>query len=201
MNRAVAFYDVQNLYRHAKDAFGHTHPNFDPIKLHTAICNQNGWDVGQIRYYTGVPPVERSPKWHAYWTARLLSLKRQKVETITRPIRYRDQIFLMPDGTKFIKTTPQEKGIDVRLAIDLVSMAHRNLYDIAVIYSQDQDLAEVVDAVRQVAQEQQRKIQIASAFPVGPYASAHRGIKDTSWIKIEQDFYNHCLDPRDYRPK
>ena len=33
IKRADSFIDGQNLYRHAKDAFGHHHPNFDPRRL------------------------------------------------------------------------------------------------------------------------------------------------------------------------
>ena len=43
VKRAVSFFDGQNLYRHAKDAFGHHHPNYDPIKLSKAICAACGW--------------------------------------------------------------------------------------------------------------------------------------------------------------
>ena len=28
--RAIAFFDGQNLFGHAKSAFGHSHPNYDP---------------------------------------------------------------------------------------------------------------------------------------------------------------------------
>jgi uncharacterized LabA/DUF88 family protein len=201
MMRAVAFFDVQNLYRHAKDAFGHTHPNFDPVKLHKAVCVLNGWNVDQIRYYTGIPQSDRSPMWHDYWANRILSLKRQNIQTVTRPIRYRDERIIMPDGSIHITTTPQEKGIDVRLAVDLISMAYRRLYDVAVIYSQDQDLAEVVEEVHSVSSIQGRTIELACAFPVGPHASAKRGINRTRWIKMDQNFYEQCLDPRDYRRK
>lgn len=38
----MAFFDGQNLYQHAKDAFGHHHPNFDPVKLHKAVCDARG---------------------------------------------------------------------------------------------------------------------------------------------------------------
>jgi hypothetical protein len=33
IQRAVLFIDGQNLYRHANDAFGHHHPNYDPRRL------------------------------------------------------------------------------------------------------------------------------------------------------------------------
>jgi len=36
----------------------------------------------------------------------------------------------------------EEKGIDVRIAIDLIRLAHGAVYDVAILMSQDQDLAE-----------------------------------------------------------
>ena len=33
VKRTVAFFDGQNLFHAAKKAFGHTFPNFDPLKL------------------------------------------------------------------------------------------------------------------------------------------------------------------------
>ena len=44
IKRAVSFIDGQNLFRHAKDAFGHHHPNYDPGRLADAVCAANGWD-------------------------------------------------------------------------------------------------------------------------------------------------------------
>jgi hypothetical protein len=35
--RAVVFIDGQSLFRSAKEAFGHTYPNYDPMAL--APCN------------------------------------------------------------------------------------------------------------------------------------------------------------------
>ena len=64
--RAVSFIDGQNLFRHAKDAFGHHHPNYDPVKLAAAVCAANGCDAAGIRFYTGVPDAARSPLWHGY---------------------------------------------------------------------------------------------------------------------------------------
>ena len=43
IKRAVSFIDGQNLYRHAKDAFGHYHPNYDPRRLAEAVCADRGW--------------------------------------------------------------------------------------------------------------------------------------------------------------
>ena len=52
IKRAVSFFDGQNLYRHAKDAFGHHHPNYDPRKLADAVCADRGWINHGVRFYT-----------------------------------------------------------------------------------------------------------------------------------------------------
>ncbi len=198
---AMAFFDGQNLYRHAKDAFGHHHPNYDPLKLHAAVCKENGWIPNLVRFYTGVPDQKESPMWAAYWSNRVLSLKRSGVFVTTRPIRYHTEIITTPDGTQQSVTMPQEKGIDVRLALDLVARARKREFQVAVIYSQDQDLCEIVEEIKEIAKEQDRWILVACAFPAGPNATSKRGVDRTQWIEMDQTFYDACLDPRDYRPR
>jgi hypothetical protein len=89
----------------------------------------------------------------------------------------------------------------VRLALDLVSCARTKQFDIALVFSQDQDLQEVVQEIADIAKEQDRWIRVACAFPDGPNASSGRGIDKTEWFKMDQEFYDKCLDPWDYRPK
>ena len=80
-------------------------------------------------------------------------------------------------------------------------MAHRAEYDIALIFSQDQDLSEVAQEIRTISREQHRWLKVACAFPFGPDATARRGIDRTDWIRIERITYDTCLDRRDYRPR
>ena len=197
----MAFFDVQNLFRHAKDAFGHYHPNFDPVQLHRAVCQANGWLPIETRFYTGVPDANRDPKWASYWSNRVLALKRSGVQVTTRKLRYRDELVSGGNPDQRIVTTPQEKGIDVRLALDLVKMARRQSYDVAILFSQDQDLAEVVDEITEIATEQDRQIEICCAFPDGGDATSRRGVNRTKWFRMDRAFYDACLDARDYRPK
>ena len=197
----MAFVDGQNLYQHAKDAFGHHHPNYDLVKLHAAVCAERGWKPTLVRFYTGVPSTSESPMWNGYWYNRIIALNRVGVWVTTRPIRYRKQTIIGSDGIAQKITVPQEKGIDVRLALDIVSLARKRQFDVAVIFSQDQDLAEVVEEVREIALEQDRWIKVACAFPSGPRATAKRGVNKTDWFRMNQDFYDACLDPHYYRPQ
>jgi len=197
---AMAFFDGQNLFRHAKDAFGHYHPNYDPIKLHKAVCAAKGWRPTLTRFYTGVPGRAEDPMWAAYWSNRVLAMKRVGVHVTTRPLRYRKQSVTGPDGVEHEVITAQEKGIDVRLALDLVSLARKKQFDVAVVFSQDQDLQEVVQEIAEISAEQKRWIKVACAFPSSLTATYDRGIDKTDWFEMDQTFYDKCLDPRDYRP-
>lgn len=196
----MAFFDCQNLYQHAKDAFGHHHPNFDPIKLHAAVCELNGWVPNLVKFYTGIPSHAESPMWSSYWSNRILAMKRAGVIVTTRPLRYRKKSAFNEVGELEEFIVAQEKGVDVRLALDVVKAARTKQFDAAVIYSQDQDLCEVVEEVREIAREQGRELKLASAFPSGPHATSRRGIDKTDWVRLEQDLYDTCLDPHDYRP-
>jgi uncharacterized LabA/DUF88 family protein len=199
--RAVAFFDGQNLFHAAKAAFGYTHPNYDPLALAQAVCAARGWTLAQARFYTGVPDATDNAFWNHFWSAKLAQLGRVGVYTFSRPLRYRNQLVRLPDGSERTVLVGQEKGVDVRLAIDIVRLAHRRAYDVALVFSQDQDLSEVADEIRLIAREQDRWIKIASAFPVSPTIRNRRGIQKTDWVSFDRAVYDACLDPRDYRPK
>ena len=87
----------------------------------------------------------------------------------------------------------------MRIALDVIRLAHRREFDVALIFSQDQDLSEVADESRAISHEQGRWIKIACAFPFSPTSCNKRGINKTDWIKIDRATYDACLDPRDYR--
>ena len=123
------------------------------------------------------------------------------MHTFSRALRYRNRLVQLPDGAVACARVGQEKGIDVRIALDVVRLAQQNAYDVGVIFSQDQDLSEAADEVRLIAREQQRWIKLASAFPSSPTAKNARGIDKTDWIAIDRATYDSCLDTRDYRPK
>ncbi len=124
---------------------------------------------------------------------------RQGVHIFSRSLRYRNRILKLPDGTTHTFLSGEEKGIDVRIALDVIRMAHGTEYDVALIFSQDQDLSEVAEEIRVIAREQHRWIKVASAFPLSPTTRNRRGIEKTDWIRIDRATYDTCLDRRDYR--
>ena len=201
VKRAIAFIDGQNLFRCAKTAFGYTFPNYDVQALADDVCQQHGWQLLETRFYTGVPDVSDDAFWNHFWTAKLAQMGRQKIRTYSRSLRYRNQKFLLPDGTEHTILVGQEKGVDVRLALDFVGTAYQQSAEILLVFSQDQDLSEVADEIRQISAAQNRWIKMASVFPSSPTSTNRRGINGTDWIRINREIYDSCLDPRDYRPK
>jgi len=103
------------------------------------------------------------------------------------------------DGRLEVVRIGREKGIDVRLALDVVRLARQNRFDVAVVFSQDQDLVEVALEIRAIAAADDRWIKIASAFPIGSGSKNSRGIDRTDWIPIPKPVYDASLDPMDYR--
>ena len=196
----MVFVDGQNLTHGVHHGFGYTYPNFDAMKLAAAICRAKGWELVQVHFYTGIPSKADDPKWHRFWSAKLLAMSRHRdVRVYTRPLRYRNKTIQLPDGETLTVRVGEEKGIDVRLALDVVARAVTGDFDVAVIVSQDQDFTEVASEVRTIARSQKRWIKIASAFPAGPGTRDRRGIDRTDWIVIDREMYDRCIDGRDYR--
>jgi uncharacterized LabA/DUF88 family protein len=186
--RVVAFVDGQNLFNAAKKAFGYGFPNYDPLKLANLVCEQQTrWNLDKLFFYTGMPSEFRDEPRYRFWKAKLASMGRHHlVQTFSRPLVYHAGV-------------AQEKGIDVRLALDAVRLAHEGMYDIALIFSQDQDFTEVAVEIRRITADQNRWIQVACAYPISSAYHNTRGIDKTKWICIDQTLYNQAIDPVNYR--
>ena len=197
--RAVAYFDGQNLFKTAQHLFGHATPNYDVVALSRLVCAMRGWELAGVRFYTGIPRDEKSE------VARVLGIQTAPHGAARRENR-RAGIALPPDPGR--RRTGREKGVDVRIAVDIIRGALHKEYDVALVFSQDQDLSEAAKEIPVIAREQGRWIRIASAFPHKKAKSkrekkAVRGVNNTEWIKITRADYDACLDPRDHfsRPK
>lgn len=199
IKRAAAFFDGQNLFHSAREAFGYTFPNYDPAALATALCERRGWTLTRTHFFTGIPDAADNPAWNRFWSLKLAVMGTRGVRTYSRPLRYRQQSILLPDGNRVVMRVGQEKGIDARLALDVVRLARANDYDVAILFSQDQDLSEVADEVKAISREEFRWIKVASAFPSSPRSTNRRSVNNTDWLPIDRETYDACIDPNDYR--
>lgn len=194
--RTIVFFDGQNLYHGAKDAWApdppigpssYSWPSHDVEKLAKVLVSRvPGRILTQIRFYTGVPDPSRGPQerfWHGFWTNKLRYLAGRGIYV------YKGRV--NPGG--------QEKGVDVSLAIDLVRLTYERAYEVAIIVSQDWDFGPAVKLAKDVARSQGRMLTFESAFPQGSRSRSTRGIPGTQWVPIDKNTYDACHDPTDYR--
>jgi hypothetical protein len=209
--RVVAFIDGQNLFRSIKAEWGYHFPNYDVVKLTHAIGEKragDGWNAPVVRFYTGIPSPVVDKSRSVFWQRKVAAMRSQKVDVFTRTLRYREQNFKCSSCKTEQKITcktcsaehpdkGQEKGIDVRIALDMVRLARENSYDVGLVFSQDQDLSEAVDEVKAAAQKDKRWIKLCTVFPRTTRNT--RGIIGTEWVVFEKSDYDKCIDPHDYR--
>ena len=148
-----------------------------------------------------MPDATDNPFWNHFRVAKGAQMGRDGVHVFTRPLRYRNKEITLPDGTIYTFLDGDETGIDLRLALDVIKLAHQRELDVAVLFCRDQDLTELADEVRTISREQNRWIKVASAYPYSPAVKHYRGIDRTEWIQITRAMYDACIDKRDYRPK
>ena len=192
--RVIAFVDGQNLFNAAKQAFGYDYPNYDSVRLAQLICEQRGqkrqehWTLVKLHFYTGMPSPTKDESRNRFWKSKLgaMGMKKPLVQTFSRPLVYRNGV-------------GQEKGIDVRLALDAVRLAHENEYDVALIFSQDQDFSELAIEIKRIAAVQGRWVTVVSAYPAGARYSNRSGIDKTDWFKIDKTLYDQAIDSYNYR--
>jgi len=201
IKRCVVFIDAQNLFHAAKDAFGYNWPNYDPQALAQSVCRQHGWVLTRVFFYTGMPERSVDPQRHGFWANKLAVLGKKGVKVYSRHLKYTHESMSPPGGQPVTRLLGREKGIDLRLALDAVKLARERQYEVALIFSQDQDFSELVTEIRAIAEQQDRWIEVASAFPWSPASQNARGIRGTVSIRIDKAAYDACIDPNDYRPK
>jgi uncharacterized LabA/DUF88 family protein len=61
---------------------------------------------------------------------------------------YRNKEVTLPDGTIHTFLNGDEKGIDLRIALDVIRLAHSGEYDVAILFCRDQDFSELADEIK-----------------------------------------------------
>lgn len=189
-----------NLFNWAKRCFGHTYPSYEISKLAQAVAGlePNRGLVGTF-FCIGIPSQIDDPKRHDWWVKKLAAMGRTGVRVASRVLKRRELKINLEGVVTFRHTVPRlvEKGVDLKIGLELVKLANERAYDVAVIFSQDGDLVEAVQEVRRIAREQERRIQIECAYPVAPGIKSWP-IKSTVPRQITRTIYDACLDPTFY---
>lgn len=163
-NRVSIYIDGSNFYHLVLKKLGLDETQFDFEKFTIFLANGRVIPDMCKRFYTGTVREKegdmRSKKAMSKQTFLFTSLKNNKWEIKTSKLKKRveeiiidnrvvDYENLLKLGIKKIKTERlREKGIDVKLATDLIVGAVDNKYDTAIIISSDSDLIPAIDWVR-----------------------------------------------------
>lgn|SRR5487761_1070895 len=202
-DRVVVFLDWQNVYKGAREAFcGYGAPHWEgqvqPLELGRLIAADSPFDrqLDQVRIYRGQPDATRDPKGYAA-NARQIATWRQSplINVTVRTLRY-------PHGwpsSHRAGEKPQEKGIDVALAIDFVTKAEAGEYEVGVLMSTDTDLKPALEAVARLTPTQGLRAEVAAwSSAVGHSRRLSISSRRLYCHWLGKDAYDRVVDPTDY---
>lgn len=153
-DRVVVFLDWQNVYKGAREAFCafsslHWHGQVGPTALAQHLADDSPFDrqLEQVRIYRGLPDATRDPRGNGACLRQVAAWQRSPLAHVTlRALQYPRR---WPD-THQPGERPREKGIDIALAIDFVTMAVRREYDVGILMSTDTDMKPALEAVAEL---------------------------------------------------
>jgi len=210
MKRVYVFFDGQAIFKQAKACWNYLEPNFDPICLaHNIAQLVPNRELKGFFFYTGVPKGRYNPELRTFWNNKIRSISTKAGQdktievsgTFTRDMKYKYKtVFDKKINQPVNRPIGREKGIDVRIALDIVNYANAGEFDVLIVMSQDSDLTEAIDDTKEIAKTQNHIIQYESAFPFtkqpfDPKRFNKWGLWGTIERRIYKDVYDNCLDP------
>ncbi|MDP3975389.1 MAG: NYN domain-containing protein [bacterium] len=148
MKRAVVFIDGGNFYFRLRDLTSTFEDR--PSLLSFPFMRFCDWLVRPhqlvaVHYYIGALKRQRgnqkSEKMYADQQKLIATLREQKVSVIL------GHVIQHPDKSY------HEKGVDVRIAVEMIRLAREDRYDVAYLVSSDTDLVPAVEEVRLLRKE------------------------------------------------
>lgn len=142
--RIAVFIDEKNVYKDARKAFfepydSSPHGQFHPLLLGqrlAALTNAPEPDLVDVRVYIGRPDGSLDAKTYGAHMRQCSAWQKTAVTLKWRPLRY-------PWGGG----QPEQKGIDVQMAVDMVKLYIQDVYDVAIVASTDTDLLPGIEAL------------------------------------------------------
>jgi uncharacterized LabA/DUF88 family protein len=202
--RVVVFVDGQNLYHACRRHFGHgyCHPHLLALEL------AQGRELVEVRFYTGVHDPRVHPLAHAVVSRRLEAMRQNGVWTYTHPLKYSEEeavdhaVPACDHGFWKVDTLRKgrEKGIDLRIGLDMLRLARQGAYDVAVLVSQDTDLNQAVEELLLLRDELDRWLAVENAVPYSPASGRplFRLMSCRRWHVIDGAMFGGVRDDTDY---
>ena len=125
IKRTVAFFDGQNLLYAGEEGVRLHLAELRPAGIDRGRLRFRGWTPGQTCFYTGLPSVRDDRFWNHFWTAKLASMGKRGIHTFSRHLKYPTKRCRFRAAVRQAVLVGQEKGIDIRIALDVVRMARK----------------------------------------------------------------------------
>ena len=194
-DRLVLFVDYENVYWSARRAWhrwgaplsiGEVWPDVlgEIIRDKTGPFGERQLD--EVRVYRGVASVAENPDWNAVARRQHEAWKQHsdvRVEVFEHTLKRR-RIRCRVCGA--VRERLEEKGVDVNLAVDLVSGAHQRSYDVGVVCSTDTDLVPALRLARELG------VRVENAL-------WWTGIRHRDHPLLPNEIWQHRLSRADYR--
>lgn len=187
MAKVAVFIDGSNLYFAVKDGLGIQDP-IDVEKLSHKLVGSR--ELVRIYYYNAPPPPQEDPeikKGQQAFRDRLGYidyLQRRDGRLVERYFKFKcPECKTVTEYKKHL-----QKGVDTRLAVDLVTLAVRKYYDIGILISGDGDFIEAVNFVKEHTHK-----RIENAFVM--WRGWDRDLREAADVRITltKEFLSDCL--------
>ncbi len=169
--RAMVFVDGSNFYHRMKDVFGRADISYRHFMRWLGLS----WEIVQLFYYVGEVAGDPQRDRLKMGQDKFLDFL-QRTPLVTVRLGY---IQRCEDGW-------EEKGVDTRIASDLVTKAHLNEYDVAILVTADGDLAAQVEEVRTIG----KKVYVAQFSAIPSY---HLRLVADGLIELDCEEVRACL--------
>jgi uncharacterized LabA/DUF88 family protein len=199
--RVVVFVDEANVYNDARRAFfkhdsgGHC-GRIKPYRFGELLARKEPLgtsedrELAEVRVYTGTPAQERDAAAYAAHRRQVAAWQAGGATVLTRSLRY-------PRG--WPKSGPaQQKGVDVQIAIDMITMALRGQLDVAILASTDTDLIPAIESFHFDPLKDKVTVEVA-AWRCAGYVQRLNLPKSHLWCHyLDEDDYKRVADRTAY---
>jgi hypothetical protein len=193
IERVAVFLDFQNVHLVGRGLFAGGSELYrcvpDPVRVADLVASRRKRPsvAASIRVYRGRPDPRHQSRVAASIDAQASEWTRdRRVTMVRRMLNYRG----------WPRLPEQEKGIDVAIAVDLMTLAFRGDYDALVLFSSDADLLPALESivslrlshVEVVCWAGAKSLRIADSKPPRPWC--HR-LSRTDWQSVTEDWQGH----------
>ncbi|MBM3889510.1 MAG: NYN domain-containing protein [Verrucomicrobia bacterium] len=181
MNRVCLFIDGSNFYHALKDAALPSHVDFGKLSLELTGPNRQHVHT----YYYNTPLIRPHPN-DPQFAAKDQRCRAQ--QRFFNALRFVPNLTFRLGRFQRLPSGGQvEKGVDVALAVDMLTLAFKDRYDVAILISSDADYKHAIETVKYETGKTVELHQVAGA-------KAYDLITAASLYKpITADIINRCL--------